>query len=139
MWRFENKSVATVRRFVCALNVHEVAAATDLLAENCRMVDSSGEWIEGRAQIGLVMKRFFEIEPDFRITIEDVSRRGQDVLIRGHAQAQDPQLAKDTLWMARTEGGLISHWQSYGPSQRNHVMRSLMPEEVHSEPVDLAS
>ncbi|NVD43624.1 nuclear transport factor 2 family protein [Altererythrobacter sp. HHU K3-1] len=122
-----------------AVNARDVTTATDLLSEDCRMVDSSGDWIEGRAEIGRVMQRFMEIEPDFRITIDDISRRGHDLLLRGHAQARDPQIAKDTLWMARTEGGLISHWQSYGPSQRNHVMRALMPDEVHCEPIEHAT
>ena len=103
-----------VKRYIAALNARDIDAIDTLLADDCRMVDSSGGLIDGRESAVETTRAFFDFETDFHLTQHDIVLRGDEVLIRGVVRANNPQLATDSLWRARVSKGKLVHWQSYG-------------------------
>ena len=101
------------RLFVDAVNARDIAAIDPMIHEDCRFIDSRGYRLEGRELCLEVMGRFFEVEPEYRIHVETMSRSGEDVLLRGHVTARDPRLRLATLWRARSDEQQMREWQGY--------------------------
>ncbi|WP_158586768.1 nuclear transport factor 2 family protein [Aurantiacibacter zhengii] len=119
-----------MQQYIAALNARDARIIADLLADDCRLVDSAGGWIEGRDN-GLASTRaFFEFDSEFHIEQEDIVLRGDEVLVRGRAKASNPQLASDRLWQARVRDGKLSYWQSFGEDALP-LARILMPEQAY--------
>ena len=125
----KEQPVSVVRRYISALNTGDPGNLEELLAEDCRLVDSTGGWLEGRDNALSALRVFFSSETDFRIDAETIVLRGDEVLVRGRAEARDPRLAKDTLWRVRVEAGKVAFWQSYGAVDLP-LARMLLPEKV---------
>ncbi len=99
------------------------------MAENCRFVDSTGGWVEGRENALVATRAFFDMDADFQIDEQDIVLRGDEVLVRGKARASNPQLATDKLWRARVDAGKLAFWQSYG-AEAMPLARMLLPEKA---------
>ena len=127
------KPIPVTRRYIAALNARDPDAMEELLAENCRVVDSRGGWVEGRDAVMNATRRFFEMEPRFTVQESSMVMRAGDVLIRGRAKASDPRLAQDTLWIARVRDGRVVYWQSFGAGEPPALARILAPEDAHYE------
>ena len=121
---------AVVQQYIAALNARDARIIADLLAHDCRLVDSAGGWIEGRDNALAATRAFFEFEDEFHIEQEAIALRGDEVLVRGRAKAANPQLASDKLWRARVRDGKLSYWQSYGEDALP-LARILMPEQAY--------
>lgn len=122
------RPVKVARKYVAAVNARDVQGVASLLADECRYVDSRGDWIDGRENVLTATRRFFELEENFRFEDTEMVLHDGDVLIRGSTSADDPRLAQDTLWRARVEDGKIAHWQSFGAGEPVALVRILMPE-----------
>ena len=123
----KKKPVSIVRQYIAALNARDPDTIGALLAENCRFVDGTGGWVEGRDNAMAGTRAFLDLETDFRITEEDIVVRGDAVPVRGTTSAQNPQLAKGKLWRAKVEDGKLAFWQSYG-AESLPLARILLPE-----------
>lgn len=123
----KNKPVAVVQRYIAALNERDQDTIASLLADDCRLVDSSGGWLEGRENAIEATRAFFDFDAEFRIDHDNIVLRGDEVLVRGKATAAHPQLAKDSLWRARVKDGKLAYWQSYG-AEALPLVRILMPQ-----------
>lgn len=133
------KSIPVTRRYIAALNARDPEAIESLLAENCRVVDSRGGWVEGRDAVMQATRRFFEIEHRFKVEESSMVMRAGDVLIRGRTRASDPRLAQDTLWLARVRDGRVTYWQSFGAGNPPALARILAPDDAHYDEGDDAS
>ena len=120
-----------MRQYIAALNARDPDTIGSLLAENCRFVDSTGGWVEGRDNAMAATRAFLDFETNFRINEEDIVLRGDEVLVRGSTSAKNPQLAKDKLWRAKVEGGKLALWQSYG-TESLPLARILMPDAART-------
>lgn len=118
-----------MQRYIAALNARNSEAIADLLTDDCRLVDSSGGWVEGHENAMAATRAFFEFETDFRIFDHDIVLRGDEVLVRGTVRANNPHLAKDTLWRGRVRNGKLAYWQSYG-AEALPLARILLPERA---------
>lgn len=121
--------IKIVRRYLAAMNARDAEQIEALLDERIRYVDSRGEWIEGRENVATATRRFFDLEPDYKLHDMKIVMHEGDVLLKGHASAREERLAHDTLWRARTRRGKLVHWQSYGEDSPA-LARILMPEAV---------
>jgi limonene-1,2-epoxide hydrolase len=121
-----------VRRYVTALNARDIDAIEELLAPDCRFIDSIGCWVEGREDCLEASRRFLAMEPEFRIAIENILMHGGEVLINGTTSAQEPMLCRDTLWRARSDGKQLIEWQSYGEGSTLPLAKVLMGERAYS-------
>lgn len=122
--------IAVVESYIAALNARDAEAIDTLLADDCRLVDSTGGWVEGRENAMKATRAFFEFETDFRIDDQTIVLRGDEVLVRGSASANNPQLAKDSLWQARVRDGKLAYWQSFG-AQALPLAQILLPEKAN--------
>lgn len=118
-----------MQQYIAALNARDAETIGSLLADDCRLVDSAGGWLEGRDTALEATRAFFDFETDFRIDNEEIVLRGDEVLVRGNATANNPQLAKDSLWRAKVKNGKLAYWQSFG-SDALPLARILMPEKA---------
>lgn len=118
-----------MQRYIAALNARDPETIGDLLAADCRLVDSSGGWVEGRDNALAATRAFFDFETDFRLEHEDIVLRGDEVLVRGNVRANNPQLAKDSLWRARVRDGKLAYWQSFG-AESLPLARLLLPDQA---------
>ena len=96
----------------------------------CRFIDSGGEAIVGKENCVAASRRFFELEPAFRLTIDSAAVHGDEVLITGHASASDSRLAQDEQWRARIDRGKVVEWQSYSRHRPVRLAHILAGEEA---------
>ncbi len=124
------KPAKVARDYIDAVNARDADRVDALLADDCRFVDSRGEWLEGRANVVEATRNFFELERNFRWHDMKFAMHNGDVLMRGRATADDARLAQDTLWQARVSDGKITHWQSFGAGDPVALVRILLPQEA---------
>lgn len=122
------------RRFVDCVNARDMRSLGTLLGERCRIIDSRGEWMEGRETCLEGLEKLFDIEPDYRIHIASMGRAGDDVLINGHTTGSDPRFLGTTLWRARTDGGQMREWQGYSARPGAHLCRLLVGDKTQMGP-----
>lgn len=119
--------IKVVRKYLAAMNARDADRVEALLDERIRFVDSRGEWIDGRENVATATRRFFDLEPNYKLHDMKIVMHEGDVLLRGHASACEERLSHDTLWRARTRRGKLVYWQSYGEDSPA-LVRLLMPE-----------
>ncbi len=103
-----------VKRYIAALNARDADAAAAIYSDDCCLVDSTGGSVQGRGEASAATRAFFDLEANFHLDYNEITVRGDTVLIRGRVQADDRRLANNSLWEARVEEGKLSHWQSFG-------------------------
>ena len=126
-----NRSVRIVERFIDAVNRRDLDGVGAVISDDFRIVDSQGEWLEGRDEVLRAHARFFELEPNFNLSAESKVARGDEVLVKGSVTASDPSLALDTLWKARVAGDKVTYFQSFGPPEAPHLARALAGDAAH--------
>ena len=119
---------AIVRRYVARLNARDVDGIAALLHPSCRLIDSHGEWIEGREAIVAATRRFFELEGQFRLKLHTLVEHDGEWLLRGSTAAERSEFRTEALWRARVEDGLVIFWQSFGPQSSPRLTRILTDE-----------
>ena len=127
LWR-RSGPTRTVERYLAACNANDVAAMAELMAAHFRVIDSTGEAIEGRDNVLLAMRRFVRLAPDYRIEIQQLSARDDHVFVQGRATCSDERLAGDTLWRGIADDQRMYQWQSFSRDCTPHLARILMPE-----------
>lgn len=123
----ESGPMRTVRLYCEASNANDLAAMTRLMDENFRVVDSTGEMVEGRDNVLEAMRRFVALAPDFHIEITDMFSRGEQVFMRGRASCSQEGLTGDVMWRAEADSRRILRWESFAPEQPARLTRILMP------------
>lgn len=111
------------------MNARDVDAIGNILADDCRLVDSTGGWVEGRQNALAATRNFFEYETEFRLDDVEIVLHGEEVLVRGNAFATDPNIASDKLWRAKVKDGKLAYWQSFG-DKAVPLARMLLPEQA---------
>ncbi len=119
---------AIVRRYIACLNARDLAGVSALLHPDCRLIDSHGQWIEGRAAIIAATERFFAIEPAFKMTVHAIVEHDGEILLRGETAATQEIFRQDALWRARVVEGRVISWQSFGPNGSPHLAQLLRGE-----------
>lgn len=124
MSEVESERVAI--RFVNEINRHDVAALTALMTPDIRFVDSLSHEVRGRERMSQAWTAYFELFPDYRITIREHLCLGQTVGLFGTASGSvtepgnPPVVHRWTLpaaWRALVWEGHVSEWQVYMDNQ----------------------
>jgi ketosteroid isomerase-like protein len=122
----------TARRFVEAINRHDVEALAALMSAGHRFIDSLGTTIEGRDKMRLGWTGYFKMVPDYEIAVEETFTNGAAVVLMGIARgtySKDGGLAPENRWQtpiairALIEDNLIAEWRVYAD---NDPIRKLM-------------
>ncbi|MXO85745.1 hypothetical protein GRI38_06830 [Altererythrobacter aurantiacus] len=135
MSMFFQTSKRAIERYITAMNAHDVEGMLAFVAPHACFVDSQGDAISGVNVLAKVMRRFFEIEPRFRLIPTEIAEFRGAVLIRGSVEADDPDLLHDSLWRTRVEHQRLVFWQSFADGKAAPIARSLAPRDHFRPPV----
>ena len=120
-------------RLVNAFNAHDAALVEDSICNDCVFIDSGGDALEGARNCGEACEAFMRIEPDFHITVTDLTVVQDEVLMVGETQANNPLVAKDRMWRAKIRDGLVCEWQSFCEGDPAHLAVALGPIRADDE------
>ena len=112
----------TVREFIAAINEHHIDKMVSMMTPDHTFVDSLGKVIPTRRAMRDAWLGFFEIVPDYTMTIAETMAEAQSVMAVGSASgtyAKDGELLPQNAWKvpaawrAVTSGDRISTWQAF--------------------------
>ncbi|GEM_PF-931556 len=137
-WNRRKKPFSIVQSYIAALNDHDAAAMISLLHPDACLVDSRGACVAGYEDSVEAVHAFLALDAGFQMHIDSYAMHGDDVLMRGSIEADDPRLATNTLWMARVQDGKLRRWQSFGNADSVALAHILVPDKAHREEVPMA-
>jgi ketosteroid isomerase-like protein len=111
MWRTRKARIA--RRFLDALCGGDAATVDALMTEDVAYTDGRGNKLEGFAACSKAARAFHKLEPNYRFVVSETTVRGDAVMFRGMAEADNPMLRGELLVHARLRDGRICDWQVY--------------------------
>ena len=121
-----------VRRFVDAINGHDVARILTKVTEDHVLVDPMGMQVQGASDLRIAWRAYFELFPDYRIEVSNLLQLGDTVGIFGTARgtyAVDGKLSTRHRWqipaawraVVRRDG--VAVWQVFAD---NEPVRKIM-------------
>lgn len=124
-------AVAVARRFIEAINRHDLEAMMALMTEDHRLIDSGGVTLAGRDSVVDVWKAYFTMVPDYRIGLSESFEREDTAVVLGQASGsyvdQDRRhhgsWETPAAWRAVTAAGRVVEWQVFAD---NEPVRALM-------------
>jgi ketosteroid isomerase-like protein len=111
-----------VQAFIAAINRHDLAAMTALMAADHRFVDSRGQAVTGREAMADGWAAYLRMFPDYTIRIDHLLAAGSLVAAFGAAsgtyngkrgQVAANRIVMPAAWRAVVEDGVIREWQVY--------------------------
>jgi ketosteroid isomerase-like protein len=115
-------SKGVVIRFVKAINDHDTNGIAKLMAEDHVFVDGMDQKFVGKETMRSGWESYFELFPDYKIEVLDVTENGSLIGLFGYAQATFRNLvnsANSNFWRvpvslkAIVENNKVKHWQVY--------------------------
>ena len=119
-------SVATVLRFIEAINAHDVNALCDLMTEDHSFVDSQGKTERSREHMRNAWRGYLDMFPDYSISVDQTLVDSDTVVVLGRAEGTyctDGRLIDENhwkipaAWRAKVHNGLVSEWQVYADNE----------------------
>jgi hypothetical protein len=119
--RHESKK-AVVIRFVKAINDHDVDEIANLMSEDHIFIDATDHKTIGKNVMKEGWKGYFELFPDYKIKISDISENESVIGLFGYVNATYKNLTNklnSNFWRipasfkAIVENNKIKHWQVY--------------------------
>jgi ketosteroid isomerase-like protein len=126
-------------QFVAAINNHDNDVCYELMSEDFRFIDSEGKSYDGRKKS--FWPDYFEIVPDYKISISEVLVSGNTVVLLGSASGTytpdgtlnpDDYWSTPAAWRAVIVGDRIKEWQVYAD---NKPIREIMKKYKSSRNV----
>jgi ketosteroid isomerase-like protein len=111
-----------VRRFMAAINDHDVEAILALMTDDHRYTDATGGSISGPDPLRAAWQGYFAWFPNYEISAEEVIASGNRVAVFGHAGgtfALGPGSVADNTWylpaawLADVRGDRVAHWRVF--------------------------
>lgn len=109
------KSIVT--RFNEFITMKDIDGLSALLSDDHVFIDRDGNRIEGKGQMILAWKKFFEMFPQYRNTFVEVKSMGEVIVIRGFAYWNSDNTHDSVIWTARLSGGRIKEWRIYSDAE----------------------
>jgi len=124
-----------VHLFVDAINKHDLHVIYDLMTENHRFIDSGGVVIEGRDEMNKGWMGYFNMVPDYKITINEVLLADSTIILFGMVSGtytKDGVLKPENYWetpaawRTEVEDDKVSEWRVFAD---NEPIRKIMRRE----------
>ncbi|MBN1212968.1 MAG: nuclear transport factor 2 family protein [candidate division Zixibacteria bacterium] len=121
--------------FVAAINRHSVKDISGLMADNHRFIDTDGAIVEGRTLMKQGWNSYFEMVPDYKISVTETFKSGNRVMLLGEASGTfatykmlKPENAWKTpaAWRVVVDDGKVTEWQVFAD---NKPIREIMRRE----------
>ena len=111
--------VETFRRFVAAINAHDVAGLVALMASGHLFVDSMGNRVAGAETMRAAWRAYFEMCSDYWIRIDHAIADVDTVLSVGEAGGTIDGVAWRTpaAWQAVVREGLVEEWRVFADNK----------------------
>ena len=115
-----NKTI--VIRFVKAINDHDVNEIDNLMSEDHTFTDATNHETVGKKVMKEGWKGYYELFPDYKIEISDITENESIVGLFGYVNATYKNLANKlnsnfwrtpSSWKAIVENNKIKYWQVY--------------------------
>ena len=134
----KSKSIEVALAFVDAVNAGSLERLAVLMTEEHVFIDSDGAECRGKTSMTAGWRGYFEMVPDYRITVRETFSSGMTVMLAGEAEgtfAQDRILKPENhwrvpaAWRAVIDGGKIALWQVYvNPEIMTNILKRLKGE-----------
>ncbi|MEM7167678.1 MAG: nuclear transport factor 2 family protein [Planctomycetota bacterium] len=124
-------SVETVERFLASINAHDVDGLAAMMTPDHQFIDSAGARVQGADSMREAWRAYFEMMPDYQITVSEILEKGQLVVVLGQAAgtlARNGRVdAKDrwvvpAAWAAVVVGDApmerVASWQIFADNSR---------------------
>jgi len=114
------RSIAeTFELFAAAINDHDVAALTSLMAVDHLFVDSLGNRVQGSKSMQAGWRAYFTMCPDYWVRIDKSFSEGDTVLAIGEAGGTIDSVPWRTpaAWKAVIHDGLVLEWRVFADNK----------------------
>jgi ketosteroid isomerase-like protein len=120
MKRESSKTI--VNRFVKAINDHDITEIINLMSEDHIFIDGMDNKSVGKRGMTEAWKGYFELFPDYKIEISDITEDESVIGIFGYVNATYKNLINElnsnfwripASWKVIVENSKIKHWQVY--------------------------
>ena len=121
-----------VLEFVRRINARDVDGLCSLMSEDHRFIDALGAIVQGREALRQAWTGYFQLVPDYQISLEEIFERDHVIAAFGTAggtYAPDGKLLPENrwrvpaAWRAERKDGLLTEWRVYAD---NEPIRQLM-------------
>ncbi len=118
--------VDIVRRFVTAINAHDIASVMVLMTEDHRFIDSLGAVVAGKDRMSDGWRAYWMMVPDYEIEVHQTFHQDDAVVAVGIARgsyAPDGRLRPEdrwetpAAWRAVVRGDRVAEWQVYADNE----------------------
>lgn len=118
----DSPEIETVNAFMEAINRHDLAAMSVLMAEDHTFVDSGGTTVSGRDTMITGWEEYFRMFPDYENRVEKMLADENVVAAFGSASGtyngkrglvEENRVTMPAAWKAIVENGKVKHWQVY--------------------------
>jgi ketosteroid isomerase-like protein len=108
-----------VRRWLAAINGHDVSALAALMAEGHVFVDSLGNRVDGATSMERGWRGYLAMCPDYWVRPEHLMREGETVLVAGEAGGTIDGEAWRTPFAAQAaiRGGKVAEWRVFADNK----------------------
>jgi ketosteroid isomerase-like protein len=108
-----------LRRFVDAINGHEIAALGALMTADHIFIDSLGNRVQGAASLAAGWRGYFGMCPDYWIRADDVMAEGDVVLAIGEAggSIDGARWRTPAAWKAVVRDGKVLEWRVFADNK----------------------
>lgn len=135
-----NAHTLVAHDFVARISRHDVASLMGLMTPDHRLIDPGGAVVSGLERLRTAWQSYFDMIPDYWITVEETLAHDDTVMLVGRAggtYAPDGRLLPahrwqvPAAWRAVVRDGRVAEWQVYAD---NEPLRIIMAGEQRTRP-----
>jgi len=114
-----DSSAETFRKFVTAINRHDVEALAAIMTDDHIFIDSLGNRVQGATHMQAGWRGYFSMCPDYSIQIDRLISEDDVFLAVGHAGGTIDGIAWRTpaAWRAVILHGMVREWQVFADNK----------------------
>jgi ketosteroid isomerase-like protein len=107
------------KQWVAAINSHDVAGLTALMAANHAFVDSLGNRVEGARSMEAGWRGYFAMCPDYWIRVDQVMAEADTLLCAGEAGGtiDGESWRTPAAWKAVIRDGRVAEWRVFADNK----------------------
>ncbi|HME18643.1 MAG TPA: nuclear transport factor 2 family protein [Nitrososphaerales archaeon] len=111
--------VQTALAFVRAINRHDVSLLMSLASDDHRLVDALGQVASGRESLENAWSGYFDLFPDYHVSIDNALGKGNIVGLFGTASGSFHRRnwAIPGAWKAVVRGAKVAQWRVYADNE----------------------
>jgi ketosteroid isomerase-like protein len=109
----------TLKRWLAAINAHDVTALAELMAPHFQFVDSLGNRVNGAKSMESGWRAYFAMCPDYWISVDHTMSEGDTTLAAGEAGGtiDGESWRTPAAWKAVIRDGTIVEWHVFADNK----------------------